>query len=57
MKSARDVLMFRLVDGGLVCMLNAGRRPMALPDGELILASAALVDGRLAPNTAAWLVT
>ena len=52
-----DVLAFRLVDGGLVCVLNAGRRPVALPDGELILASAPLVDGKLAPNTAAWLVT
>jgi alpha-glucosidase len=43
-------------NGGLVCALNAGRRPMPLPDGEVLLASGALVDGRLAPDTAAWLV-
>ena len=42
--------------GGLVCALNAGDRPIALPDGELILASAPLVAGRLAPDAAAWLV-
>jgi alpha-glucosidase len=50
-----DALVFR-VAGGLVCALNAGRRAMALPDGELLLASGALVDGKLPPNTAAWLV-
>ena len=49
----RDGLVFRLVGGGLVCALNAGRRPMALPVGELILASAAVVDGKLPPNAAA----
>ncbi len=57
MRSGRDGLVFRLVGGGLVCALNAGRRPMALPAGELILASAAMLDGRLPPNAAAWLVT
>jgi len=40
----------------LVCALNAGRRPMALPGGELILASAPLVGGKLPPDAAAWLV-
>ena len=39
-----------------MCALNAGKRPMPLPAGELILASAPLVDGKLPPNTAAWLV-
>jgi alpha-glucosidase len=28
---------------------------MTLPDGELLLASGELVDGKLPPNTAAWL--
>jgi alpha-glucosidase len=46
---------FRLT-GGLVCALNAGRRAMALPDGEVLLASGELVDGKLSPNTATWLV-
>jgi alpha-glucosidase len=51
----RDVLMFSRRDSGLRCVLNAGRsRP--LPDGELLLASAPVVDGVLPPNAAAWLV-
>jgi alpha-glucosidase len=50
-----DTLVFRLTSG-LVCVLNASRRAMALPGGEVLLASAALVDGQLPPNTAAWLV-
>ena len=50
-----DTLVFRLTSG-LVCALNASRRAMALPGGEVLLASAALVDGQLPPNTAAWLV-
>jgi alpha-glucosidase len=53
--SPADGLVFRL-SSGLTCVLNAGRRAMALPDGELLLASGALVDGKLPPNTAAWLV-
>jgi alpha-glucosidase len=53
--SPADGLVFRLA-GGLVCALNAGRRPMALPAGELLLASGELSDGTLPPNTAAWLV-
>ena len=52
----RDALIFRRREGGLVCALNAGRRPMALPGGELILASAPLVGGKLPPDAAAWLV-
>jgi alpha-glucosidase len=51
----RDALAFR-GRGGLVCALNAGERPVELPPGELILASEPLVEGRLAPNAAAWLV-
>ncbi|RAV02569.1 glycoside hydrolase family 13 protein [Mycolicibacter senuensis] len=41
--------------GGLVCVLNAGERPVVLPEGRLILASAALGDGMLPPDAAAWL--
>ncbi|MDT7764533.1 MAG: alpha-glucosidase, partial [Mycobacterium sp.] len=48
-------VVFRL-SSGLVCALNAGRRAMPLPAGEVLLTSGALVDGKLAPNTAAWLV-
>jgi alpha-glucosidase len=50
----RGALMFRR--GGLICALNAGKRSLALPDGELILSSASLVGGRLPSNAAAWLV-
>jgi alpha-glucosidase len=53
--SPADGVVFR-VDSGLVCALNAGRRAMPLPEGELLFASGALVDGKLPPNTAAWLV-
>jgi alpha-glucosidase len=53
--SPDDVLRFRLVGGGLVCVLNAGDKPIALT-GEVLLASGELVDGKLPPNTTAWLV-
>ena len=53
--SPDDTLVYR-VDGGLVCALNAGDKPIALPAGEVLLASAELVDGKLPPNAAAWLV-
>ncbi|ORB71542.1 alpha-amylase [Mycobacterium shinjukuense] len=52
----RTAVIFRR-PGGLVCALNAGKRPLALPDGELILASTASVDGQLPPDSAAWLAT
>ncbi|AQA23711.1 hypothetical protein BTZ20_3773 [Rhodococcus sp. MTM3W5.2] len=42
--------------GGLVCALNATDAPIPLPPGELLLASAPLVNGELPPNAAAWLV-
>jgi alpha-glucosidase len=48
-----DVVTFRCSDG-LVCVLNAGTTPVALPDGALLIASA-LVDGALAADSAAWL--
>ena len=47
-------LVFRV--DGLVCSLNAGEKPIEIPSGELLLASGPLVDGRLPPDTAAWLV-
>jgi alpha-glucosidase len=42
--------------GGLVCALNAGDRPIALPAGKVVLASAPLVAGQLPPDAAAWIV-
>ncbi|MGO8768447.1 MAG: glycoside hydrolase family 13 protein [Mycobacterium sp.] len=53
LSAPRDALIFR--GGGLVCALNAGRRPIALPPGELIAASAPLSDSKLPPDAAAWL--
>lgn len=53
--SPGDSLAFRR-HGGLVCVLNAGVRPIPLPGGEILLSSGPLVDGELPPNTAAWLV-
>lgn len=52
----RDALIFRRHRGRLVCALNAGNHQLGLPEGEVILASAPLVDGQLPPNSAAWLV-
>jgi alpha-glucosidase len=51
----RDALIFRRRGGDLVCALNAGKRAMALPRGELLLASAPLDGGKLPPDAAAWL--
>jgi alpha-glucosidase len=48
------VLAFRGADG-VVCVLNAGSRPVPLPDGALLIASDALVDGKLPPDAAAWI--
>ncbi|WP_428341424.1 glycoside hydrolase family 13 protein [Mycobacterium sp.] len=52
-----DILAFARGDGGLRCVLNAGKEPIPLPDGEPILTSAPLVDGELPANAAAWLVS
>jgi alpha-glucosidase len=49
-------LMFQRGRGELICVLNTGNRPLRLPNGEPLLSSAALVDGALPPNAAAWLV-
>ncbi|HEY9305138.1 MAG TPA: alpha-amylase, partial [Mycobacterium sp.] len=52
----RNTLMFERGDNGLRCALNVGKRALSLPDTEVILTSAPLVDGKLPPNAAAWLV-
>ncbi len=49
-----DAVIFRR-QGGLICVLNCGKAPVPLPAGELILASAPLLEGELAPDSAAWL--
>jgi alpha-glucosidase len=42
--------------GGLVCALNTGVRPVALPQGQVIISSRPITEGKLPPDTAAWLV-
>jgi alpha-glucosidase len=54
LKASSDVVIFRR-PGGLVCALNTGDQPIPLPSGQLIVASAPLVDGQLPPDAAAWL--
>ncbi|MFW0784589.1 glycoside hydrolase family 13 protein [Gordonia sp. CPCC 206044] len=49
-------LAFRRSVGHLTCALNAGDVPVPLPPGDVLLTSYPLVDGQLAPNSAAWLV-
>ncbi len=56
LSAPRDALVFRRRGGGLVCALNAGARPIALPPGKLIMACSPLVDGQLPPDSAAWVV-
>jgi alpha-glucosidase len=36
-------------------VLNCGATPVELPEGELLLASGPVEDGRLPADTAAWL--
>ena len=40
---------------GIACVVNMGSEVLALPDGEVLLASAPLEDGELPPDTAAWI--
>ncbi|NIJ13325.1 alpha-glucosidase [Saccharomonospora amisosensis] len=42
--------------GGLVCALNTSAAPIPLPDGEVLLSSAPLTEGKLPANAAAWLI-
>ena len=51
---------FAFTRGDLVCVVNCGSRLSRLPDvaGELLISSGAdPVDGRIAPDTAAWFRT
>ncbi|MGW1025433.1 glycoside hydrolase family 13 protein [Streptomyces sp. NPDC002577] len=53
-ESAPGVLHFAR-SGGWGCVTNLSGEPVALPPGELLLTSAPLEDGRLGPDTTAWL--
>ena len=53
----RDTLAFARGDDGLRCVLNTGKQPLPLPDGEVLLASAPTDDGMLPANAAVWLAS
>ena len=48
-----DVL--ELSRDGLTVVLNCGSAPVPLPDGEVLLSSGPVEDGKLPADTAAWL--
>jgi alpha-glucosidase len=55
---AQDGLLAFRLGTGLVCAVNFGTRPVPLPEGEVLLAGGAPVEGRLLPpDGAAWLVS
>ncbi|SDY18071.1 alpha-glucosidase [Amycolatopsis xylanica] len=47
---------FRRSPGGLICALNTSAAPIPLPPGNVLLSSSPLVDGKLPPDSSAWLV-
>jgi alpha-glucosidase len=51
-------LAFRRKGGGLICGMNASASSVALPPGEVLLASGPLSQSReaLPPDTAVWLI-
>jgi alpha-glucosidase len=49
----KTVLAFRR--GPLTVVLNAGRRPVSLPPGKVLVNSGRLAGGKLPPDTAVWL--
>ena len=51
-----DVLMFDRGDGSdaVTVVVNMGSSPVQLPAGEVVLATADVADGSLAPDQAAW---
>jgi alpha-glucosidase len=50
-----DVLHFQR-DGGWESVTNFQDQPIALPDGEILISSSVVTDGRLPANSTAWLV-
>jgi alpha-glucosidase len=50
-----DVLTFER--GPVTVVVNCGKKPVDLPDGEVVVSSAALVGGKLPVDSAAWVRT
>jgi alpha-glucosidase len=56
LESSAEVIAFAR-PGGFACIVNLSDSPVALPGGEVILASGELADCRVPPDTAVWLRT
>ena len=52
--SEASVLHFKR-PGGVRCISNFGAEPIALPDGDVLLSSVQLADGRLPSDATDWL--
>jgi alpha-glucosidase len=50
----RQVFHFKRPNGWQ-SITNFGSKPVKLPEGELLITSQPLVDGKLGPNTTAWI--
>lgn len=50
-----DVLAFERCGGAFLCVTNMGIDPAPLPPGEVLLASAPIVDGTIPVDTAVWI--
>jgi alpha-glucosidase len=53
-RTGESLLAFR--SGGVLCVLNTGARPVPLGPGRVIASSTPPAGGRLAPDSAVWLV-
>ncbi|HYJ76065.1 MAG TPA: glycoside hydrolase family 13 protein [Kineosporiaceae bacterium] len=42
---------------GFTCLVNTGTAAVALPDGDVLLASRELTEGQLPPDSAVWLIS
>ena len=51
----KHVLAFRR-GSGVLCVVNFGSKPVALPAGRVLLASQPDIDGELPSDTTAWVV-
>src|SRR4029078_13420673 len=51
--SATDVLMFRR--GDIVCLVTLADTGVGVADGEILVASAPVIDGCLPPDGAVWI--
>ncbi len=55
--SCDDAVLTAHYPSGLLLVMNMGDSPVALPIGDVLLASAGIEDGVLAPDAAVWMTT